>query len=489
MASARAAAAADAARRIAAAIAFALAAGGAAAQDFPIDVPPPAPVADPPALAREAEREAERARRAEAEREAERRQAAATEAAAREADALAQALAMGPPALAEFVGPPALDDLPVDPAGTAAAAAFGALELLGESIAPGTRRELRWQVGTSFDGDAVTTPVSILHGSSAGPKLCLTAAVHGDELNGVEVVRRVANELDPAELSGTVIAVPIVNLLGFSRGSRYLPDRRDLNRFFPGSPYGSAASRIAFSLFRSLIQHCDALIDFHTGSFDRANLPQVRGDLTLDSVLDFTRGFGATPVLHSPGTRGMLRLAATDHGIPAVTFEVGAPARLEPDQIDFAVQAIHALMHAQGMTKSFRMWAEPQATFYESRWVRANHGGMLFSTVELGDRVRQGQRLGKVVDPIKNEENEIMSPFRGRVIGIALNQLVLPGFAAYHIGIERSEEQAVEEAQQPPATGDELERLEGDEMNEGRGDPEGEETAEPTADPPAAAEE
>ncbi|HET9482656.1 MAG TPA: succinylglutamate desuccinylase/aspartoacylase family protein [Xanthomonadales bacterium] len=461
---------------------FALCCASAAAQDFPITAPPPTPVENPPALARDAAREAREAALARIAAERAERERALAATALLEARSLAEAVAAGPPELAEFVGPPALDDLPTDP-GSPASGTLGAIELLGETIQPGTRKELRWQVGTSFDGDAVTTPVTIVHGASAGPKLCLTAAVHGDELNGVEVVRRLSNEVNPDALSGTVIAIPIVNLLGFSRGTRYLPDRRDLNRFFPGSPYGSAASRIAFSLFKSLIQHCDSLVDFHTGSFDRSNLPQVRGDLTIDSVLEFTRGFGAMPVLHSPGSRGMLRLAATDHGIPAVTFEVGAPARLEPDQIDAAVQAIHALMHAQGMTKSFRMWAEPQATFYQSRWVRANHGGMLFSTVKLGDRVRQGQRLGKVVDPIKNAENEIKSPFRGRVIGIALNQLVLPGFAAYHIGIERSEEQAVESASQPPVE-DELERLEGDEMNEGRGAPEGEGTVEPAADPP-----
>ncbi|HVF35869.1 MAG TPA: succinylglutamate desuccinylase/aspartoacylase family protein [Candidatus Saccharimonadia bacterium] len=480
MASVPAAAAPDVRQRL---LIVALAFGAACAahaQDFPITDPPPEPVANPPAQARAADRAVIESDLARLDAERLQRKRAEDEALALDAQQLADALAAGPPEIADFVGPPALADLPADPDKPAAKVALGAIELLGESIEPGTRKELRWQVGTSFDGDAVTTPITIIHGSSAGPKLCLTAAVHGDELNGVEVVRRVANEIDPKELSGTLIAIPIVNLLGFSRGTRYLPDRRDLNRFFPGSPNGSAASRIAYSLFKSLIQHCDALVDFHTGSFDRANLPQVRGDLTLDSVLEFTRGFGATPVLHSPGSRGMLRLAATDHGIPAVTFEVGAPARLEPDQIDFAVQAISALMHAQGMTKSFRMWAEPQATFYESRWVRANHGGMLFSTVKLGDRVRQGQRLGKVVDPIKNAENEIMSPFRGRVIGIALNQLVLPGFAAYHIGIERSEEQAVEEASQPAATEDELERLEGDEMNERRGEP----TGEPVAEPP-----
>jgi predicted deacylase len=336
--------------------------------------------------------------------------------------------------------------------------------MLGTEVPPGTRVDLRWRVSESFDGSVVSTPVIVLNGARPGPRLCLTAAVHGDELNGVEVVRRVLNDTVLGELSGTVIAVPVVNLLGFSRGSRYLPDRRDLNRFFPGTSSGSAASRIAASMFREIITHCTALVDFHTGSFDRSNLPQVRGDLRDPAVLEFTRGFGATPVLHSPGSRGMLRLAATDRGIPAVTFEVGAPLRLEPEKIDFAVQAIKALMHHLGMTRSFRMFAEPQATFYESKWIRVDHGGMLFTTVGLGDRVRVGQRLGKVIDPLANEEHEVLSPFRGRVIGLALNQVVLPGFAAFHIGIQTSEQQAVEEALQPLFGDDAIERMEGDEM-------------------------
>jgi len=372
----------------------------------------------------------------------------------------------GPPEM-EFVGPPeagAQDALTSDADGESTGGVAQPIVLLDQEIEPGERRELRWKVGESFDGTSVTTPVFVVHGVRTGPRVCLTAAIHGDEINGIEVVRRVINEVDPNELSGTVIGVPIVNLLGFSRGSRYLPDRRDLNRFFPGTSYGSAASRIAYALFRKLIVNCDALVDFHTGSFDRANLPQVRGDLTLPSVLEFTRGFGAAPVLHSPGARGMLRLAATDRGIPAVTFEVGAPTRLEPENIEFAVQSMNTLMHKMGMTRSFRMWAEPQATFYESKWVRVDSGGMLFSEVRLGDRVREGQRLGKVIDPVQNVEHEVSSPFRGRVIGMALNQVVLPGFAAFHVGIETSEQQAVQEAQQPvdPAV---IEQLEGNEMD------------------------
>jgi len=322
----------------------------------------------------------------------------------------------------------------------------GPLVLLGESIESGSRHELRWALSQSFDGAVVTTPVIVLHGVKPGPRLCMTAAVHGDELNGIEIIRRVTNEIDVAELTGTVIAVPIVNYLGYSRASRYLPDRRDLNRYFPGSRGGSSASRIAYSFFNDVARHCHALVDFHTGSFDRSNLPQVRGDLRMDAVLAFTRDFGATAVLHSPGSNGMLRRALTNIGIPAITFEVGSPLRLEPSEIDFGVQAMHTLMHKMGMTRSFRMWAEPQALFYAAKWVRVDTGGMLFSEVKLGDRVRAGQRLGKVIDPMQNIETAIVAPVRGKVLGMALNQIVLPGFAVYHLGVETSEQRMAEEA-------------------------------------------
>ncbi len=325
-----------------------------------------------------------------------------------------------------------------------------AISLLGQFVKPGTRAELRWASGQSFDGTVVTTPVIVAHGANAGPRICLTAAIHGDELNGIEIIRRLMNELDPAALSGTVVGVPIVNFLGYARGSRYLPDRRDLNRSFPGSVNGSAASRIAHSFFNEVVQHCNAVVDFHTGSFDRKNLPQVRGDLRIPAVLEFSRGFGATAVLHSPGSNGMLRRAAVARGIPALTFEVGSPMRLEPAEIDHAVQALHALLHKMGMTRSFRMWAEPQALFYAAKWVRADSGGMLFSEVNLGDRVRVGQRLGKVVDPVQNSERAIVSPVQGKVIGMALNQIVLPGFATYHIGVQTDEQQMREAAANDP---------------------------------------
>jgi hypothetical protein len=350
------------------------------------------------------------------------------------------------------------------------------MEMLGKRIPPATRERLSWTTGQSFSGSVMETPVIVVHGIKPGPRLCLTAGVHGDELNGVEVVRRLAYKNDPELLAGTVIAVPIVNLLGFSRGTRYLPDRRDLNRFFPGSVGGSSASRIAHGFFQTIIRNCDALVDFHTGSFDRANLPQVRGDLAIPAVVEFTRGFGATAVLHSPGAVGMLRYAATAEGIPSVTFEIGAPMRLQPEEIEHGVQAIETLMYKMGMIEDRQRWAEPQAVFYESRWVRVDHGGMLFSQLELGDRVRRGQVLGQVIDPVSNRLSEIRAPDDGRIIGMALNQLVLPGFAAYHIGVAADEEHVVSEAEGSTVPGDErfMEYDQLDEEGADRGDPEAE---------------
>src|SRR5690606_30515697 len=173
----------------------------------------------------------------------------------------------------------------------------------------------------TFTGNSAPSAVLVAHGTEPGPTLCLTAAIHGDELNGIETVRRVLHDLEPERLAGTVVGVPIVNLQGFHRNSRYLPDRRDLNRYFPGNPTGSAASRIAHSLFSQVIRHCSALVDLHTGSFHRTNLPQVRGDLNDEAVVKLTAGFGSTVILHSSGGEGTLRRAAVDAGIPAVTLE------------------------------------------------------------------------------------------------------------------------------------------------------------------------
>jgi len=315
----------------------------------------------------------------------------------------------------------------------------GSIRLLKALIPPGTYQRLSWSATELFEGVPVSTPVLVVNGRSPGPTLCLTAAVHGDELNGIEVVRRVLHSLDPAKLSGTVIGVPIVNLQGFRRGSRYLPDRRDLNRYFPGNADGSAASRIAYSFFNEVVAHCDALVDLHTGSFERANLPQLRADLAHPDIRTLTMGFGATVILHSTPARGTLRDAATNAGIAAVTLEAGGPSVLELKEVKHGVKGIETLLNTLGMLKKLSLWGDPEPIYYRSTWVRADRGGILLSDVSLGATIEKGELLGTITDPMNNASSAMLASYSGRIIGMARNQVVMPGFAAFHIGIETDE--------------------------------------------------
>ena len=314
------------------------------------------------------------------------------------------------------------------------------LIILNTEVLPATSTRLPWSPSESFEDISSPTPILIVNGAQPGPILCLTAAVHGDELNGIEIVRRILYNLDPNELTGTVIGVPIVNLQGFRRGSRYLTDRRDLNRYFPGNPNGSSAARIAYSFFTEVISHCDALVDIHTGSFHRTNLPQLRGETSNPKVLEVIKGFGATVVLQSGGAIGTLRRAALEAGIPTVTLETGESMRLQESAVEHGVKGIHTLLNQMGMTKHFRLLGDPEPVYFKSVWVRVNHGGILFANVGLGDRVKAGSLLGEVTDPITNVKAQIISPKDGRIIGMAVNQVVLPGFAAFHVAIRAPEQ-------------------------------------------------
>jgi predicted deacylase len=330
-------------------------------------------------------------------------------------------------------------DVPLADAVTTAEGLAEPLVLLDTEVTPGSAIRLSWSATELFEGVPVSTPVLVVNGAFPGPTLCLTAAVHGDELNGVEMVRRVLHDINAEKLSGSIIGVPIVNVQGFRRGSRYLPDRRDLNRYFPGNPTGSAAARIAYSFFKNIAAHCDALIDIHTGSFERANLPQIRADLRNPDAVTLTQGFGAMVILHSTPAVGTLRHAATQAGIPAVTLEAGGPSQLELNEVKHGVKGIESLISSIGMLPKRRRWGNPEPVYYRSSWVRADSGGILLSDVSLGSTVREGDLLGTITDPMNNASNELRSPYSGRIIGMARNQVVMPGFAAFHVGIATAE--------------------------------------------------
>jgi predicted deacylase len=324
-----------------------------------------------------------------------------------------------------------------------------AFTLLGSEVTPGETRRLSLFVGESFSGADLQTPVFVIHGLKPGPTLCLTAGVHGDEVNGVEITRRVVQRLSPRELSGTVVAVPIANLSAFRRGSRYLPDRRDLNRYFPGRAFGSAASRIAHSLFTGVVAHCDALVDLHTGSFHRTNVHQVRCDLTHADVVSLAIGLGAPVVIHNLGREGTLRRSAVEAGVPAVTIEAGEPARLSEEAVLGGVEDIERLLTHLGMVpRTVAAPRKPQIFYRHTHWVRTDAGGILVGRVTLGARVVRDQVLGTVVDPLSEEVSEVRATHDGLVIGKAFDQLVMPGFAAFHVALKDGVEEGFEDS--PP---------------------------------------
>jgi predicted deacylase len=317
--------------------------------------------------------------------------------------------------------------------------AWGELELLGERVAPGEIRELSLPAGETFSGDPMPIPLTVVRGTRPGPTLCVTAGVHGDELNGVEVVQRLVEALKPKALAGTVLAIPIANLHGFQTGSRYLPDRRDLNRAFPGNPSGSTAARIAHAIFENVVRRCDALVDLHTGSFHRSNLPQVRADLRDEATLALAKAFGDTVVVHQPGQKGTLRRAAQDLGIPAIIYEAGEPMRLQRAEVRRGVIGVQNVLVHLGMRAGPRVPLGEQRVFRQTRWVRAGRGGILTTDVRLGDAVREGDVLGTIADPIRKESSPVIAPCAGRVIGMALAPVMIPGYAAFHLGLTASQ--------------------------------------------------
>lgn len=343
--------------------------------------------------------------------------------------------------------PPAIGITPTAPQEVVDDSLIRSKFILDTEVKPNSSVRLTWNSDAAVGAFSEATPVLVVNGANPGKTLCLTAAVHGDELNGIEMIRRVIFDIDPAKLNGTIIGVPVANIMGFRRNSRYLPDRRDWNRYFPGNTRGSSASRLAHSFFSKIVMHCDALVDLHTGSFHRTNLPQLRADLSDENVARLAQSFGGIAVLNGRGHPNSLRAAAVRAGIPSVTMEAGEPMAMQSEVVVEGVNALYTVLAKTGMYGKQKRWTRISPVYYRSAWVRANQSGILFSKATLGQRVKEGDVLGTVTDPITNARTTIRSPYHGRILGMALDQVVLPGFAAYHIGIQTPEAILIEESQ------------------------------------------
>lgn len=305
----------------------------------------------------------------------------------------------------------------------------------GVEVRPGERRRLELEVGRFYTYTPTTMPIQVICGKRPGPVIFVSAAIHGDELNGVEIIRRLLRVPQLDKLRGTLIAVPIVNLYGFINTSRYLPDRRDLNRSFPGSHSGSMAARIADLFMHEIVRRCTHGIDLHTGAIHRSNLPQIRANLDHAETLELARAFGTPVILNSEVRDGSLRASAAAVDVPILLYEAGEALRLDELCIRAGVQGILRVMRALGMLRKGRPKQPPNPIVARSSaWVRAPQSGVFRAYVGLGERViREQTVLGAVSDPFGEREREIRAPFSGIVIGALNLPLVNEGDAIFHV--------------------------------------------------------
>ncbi len=312
---------------------------------------------------------------------------------------------------------------------------WGSLELLGRQVEPGTSERFPFIPDQSFDASYLNMPVFVARGANPGPTLCLTGGIHGDELNGVEIVRRAFSAVDATQLQGTLIGLPAINAEGVRSGDRYMSDRRDLNRSFPGRAGGSVAALVAHAVFNEVIRKCDALADFHTASNSRTNLPQIRADINDPDIEELAVHFGLGIVVAGSGPDSSLRREAAKAGIPAIIYEAGEPYRFQEHEIDAGVQGARNVMAYLDMIDAPENEV-PETRIYErSRWIRVppDNGGFFFPDIALGAKVEPGDKLGRIIDPLTDAEFAVVSTVSGEVIGMAVAQPVLMGYALFHI--------------------------------------------------------
>jgi predicted deacylase len=316
-------------------------------------------------------------------------------------------------------------------------------EFAEQWVSPGSIKRVDVPVARLPTGNWVYLSVIVAHGHQPGPTIWLSGAIHGDELNGVVIVDEIVRSIKPKTLSGTVLAVPIVNAFGLIQGSRYLPDRRDLNRMFPGSKRGSLGSRLAHLLSRLVIARAEFGLDFHTGSGGRTNLPQIRCNLDDPAVRKLALAFGAPVVIHSGLRDGSLRAHAASMNKPVLVFEGGEANRLDDDAIGKGLTGARQVMASVGMTEplSVRPPAHKTQFFRSNSWVRAGRSGFCRLSVHLGQPVFVGQAFGAIVDPATGKRAPLKTKRSGTVIGRATEGLVTAGDAIINVAHEQDSDE------------------------------------------------
>lgn len=312
------------------------------------------------------------------------------------------------------------------------------IQMGGETIAAGTTGHLEIPVARLPTGGWQSLPISVIHGFHEGPTCWLSAAIHGDELNGVAIIRNVLRVVDPRRLAGTLLTVPVVNVFGLMNESRYLPDRRDLNRCFPGSKRGSLAAQLAHLFMEEVVRRCEFGIDLHTGSGGRANLPQIRCDLDEARTRAAALAFAPPVVLHASLRDGSLRAAARELGVSVLLFECGEAGRFDAEGIRLGTTGCLRVLAALGMLDDWPDGIQPSPRrppfmAHRSHWERARRGGFCEMKTKLGDFVEEGQRIAEIFDASGQEQVTVRSSTDGVIIGQLAHALVHRGEAIAHV--------------------------------------------------------
>ena len=310
-----------------------------------------------------------------------------------------------------------------------------AIEIAGVTVKPGTRQSIDIPLPSFYTHSSVNMPVHVVHGRKPGPVLLVCATIHGDEINGVEVIRRLLSHKIIDRCPGTLITIPVINVYGFVSKSRYLPDRRDLNRSFPGTETGSMASRLANVLMTEIIPHCTHIVDLHSGAVNRENLPQIRAKLNDEPEIEsLARAFGVPVILDSNLVEGSFREAAHALGIPVLLYEAGEALRFNEVAIRAGVRGVLNVMSALGMRAKPRKHRQPDTMIANtSQWVRAPQSGILRALIATGTKVEIGDTLAYINDPLGENTSEVASPVNGIVIGKTNLPLVFAGEALFNI--------------------------------------------------------
>ncbi|MFC7076501.1 succinylglutamate desuccinylase/aspartoacylase family protein [Haloarcula halophila] len=329
----------------------------------------------------------------------------------------------------------------------------------GGRVDPGETQNVRYTVSETYMGDPVRLPVTIVNGPRPGPTVFLSAAAHGDELNGIEVVREVAHEWNHDDLAGTLVCLPVLNVPAFLAQERYLPIYdRDLNRSFPGNPDSTSAKRMAHEVFRNFLAPCDLGLDFHTSTRGRTNMLHVRADMTDSAVARVANAFASNLIISSEGPSGSLRREASAAGVPSVTIEMGEAHRFQRSLIDNALDSVRSVLAEFGLLESEVVRWPGWRTVVENGsddkiWIRADAGGLVDMHHERGGLVHADETICTITNPFKTDAIEVSAPFTGLLVGVLENPLVYPGNPLCHlVSLDQRTRRAIEQSERVERT-------------------------------------